>query len=102
MFDVYELPYNPQRPAVCMDENHIATLARQDPHFLVRPGNDQKVDSECMSSEMVQRSIFASVEPFAELIMGVREHRYCNDWAEEINILADAFSYPDEKIPCNG
>lgn len=42
VLDVYELPYNPQRPVVCMDENHISYLARQDPHFLCAPAMTRK------------------------------------------------------------
>ena len=46
VLDVYELPYNPQRPVVCMDEKPYQLLGEARSPLPMRPGNDQKVDSE--------------------------------------------------------
>ena len=63
----------------------------------MRPGNDQKVDSEYVRNGTC--SIFAFVEPLGGAHhVRVREHRTAIDWAEEIKYLADVM-YPDvEKI----
>ena len=79
-----------------MDEKPYQLLGEARSHFL-RPGNDQKVDSEYVRNGTC--SIFAFVEPLlVELISSVQEHRTAIDWAEEIKYLADVM-YPDvEKI----
>lgn len=44
--DVYELPYNPQIPVVCMDEKPYQLLGEAKDSWAMRPGNNKKVDSE--------------------------------------------------------
>lgn len=97
VLDVYELPYNPQRPVVCMDEKPYQLLGEARSPLPMRPGNDQKVDSEYVRNGTC--SIFAFVEPLGGAHhVSVREHRTAIDWAEEIKYLADVM-YPDvEKI----
>ena len=97
VLDVYELPYNPQRPVVCMDEKPYQLLGEARSPLPMRPGNDQKVDSEYVRNGTC--SIFAFVEPLGGAHhVSVREHRTAIDWTEEIKYLADVM-YPDvEKI----
>ena len=93
VLDVYELPYNPQRPVVCMDEKPYQLLGEARSPLPMRPGNDQKVDSEYVRNGTC--SIFAFVEPLGGAHhVSVREHRTAIDWAEEIKYLADVM-YPD-------
>lgn len=40
VLDVYELPYNPQRPVVCMDEKPYQLLGEARSPLPMRPGND--------------------------------------------------------------
>ena len=88
VLDVYELPYNPQRPVVCMDEKPYQLLGEARSPLPMRPGNDQKVDSEYVRNGTC--SIFAFVEPLGGAHhVSVREHRTAIDWAEEIKYLAD-------------
>ena len=42
VLDVYELPYNPQRPVVCMDEKPYQLLGEARSHFLCAPAMTRK------------------------------------------------------------
>ena len=95
--DVYELPYNPERPVVCMDEKPYQLLGDARKPLPMRPGDNQKTDSEYVRNGTY--SIFAFVEPLGGTHhVSVREQRTAFDWAEEIKYLVDVI-YPDaEKV----
>ena len=97
VLDVYELPYNPSRPVVCMDEKPYQLLDDAREPLPMRPGSDQKIDSEYVRNGTC--SIFAFVEPLSgRHHVSVHEHRTAVDWAHEIKYLSDVM-YPDaEKI----
>ncbi len=97
VLDVYELPYNPQIPVVCMDEKPYQLLGEARQPLPMRPGNDCKIDSEYVRNGTC--SIFVFSEPLGGIRhVSVREHRTATDWAEEIKYLADVM-YPNaEKI----
>lgn len=97
ILDVYELPYNPARPVVCMDEKPYQLLGEIRESWAMRPGDDKKVDSEYVRNGTC--SIFAFVEPLGgKHHISVREHRTSVDWSEEIKYLVDEM-YPNaEKI----
>jgi hypothetical protein len=97
ILDVYELPYNPARPVVCMDEKPYQLLGEVRESWAMRPGDDKKVDSEYVRNGTC--SIFAFVEPLGgRHHISVREHRTAVDWGEEIKYLVDEM-YPNaEKI----
>lgn len=97
VLDVYELPINPDRPVVCMDEKPYQLLGDARKPLPMRPGNEQKTDSEYVRNGTC--SIFAFIEPLGgNHHVSVREHRTATDWAEEIKYLSDVM-YPDaEKI----
>ena len=61
VLDVYELPYNPERPVVCMDEKPYQLLGDARKPLPMRPGDNQKTDSEYVRNGTC--SIFAFVEP---------------------------------------
>lgn len=93
VLDVYELPYNPERTVVCMDEKLYQLLGDAREPLPRHPGDDQKIDSEYI------RNSTCSIFTFIELLGGVhhvsvREHRTDLDWAEEIKCLVDVM-YPD-------
>ena len=94
---VYELPYNPARPVVCMDEKPYQLLGDVREPLPMRPGGDQKTDSEYKRNGTC--SIFAFMEPLGgKHHVSVHEHRTAIDWAQEIKYLSDVM-YPDaEKI----
>ena len=97
ILDVYELPYNENRPVVCMDEKPYQLLGEVKTPLPMMPGSDRKTDSEYIRNGTV--SIFAFVEPLGGVHhVSVREHRKAVDRAEEIKYLVDTM-YPDvEKI----
>ncbi len=63
VLDVYELPYNPMRPLVCMNEKPYQLLGEAREPMPISPGDDQKVDSEYIHNGTC--SIFAFIEPLA-------------------------------------
>ena len=93
ILDIYEKPYDPAVPVVCMDEKPYQLLGEAREPLPMRPGDTQKVDSEYVHNGTC--SIFAFVEPLGGIRhVSVREHRTAVDWAEEIRYLVDV-SYPD-------
>lgn len=97
VLDTYELPYNPDRPVVCMDEKPYQLLGEVRESWAMRPGDNKKVDSEYVRNGTC--SIFAFVEPLGgRHHVSVREHRTANDWAEEIKYLVDVMYADVEKI----
>lgn len=93
VLDVYELPYNPAVPVICMDEKPYQLLGEVRDSWAMRPGDDKKVDSEYTRNGTC--SIFAFIEPLGGIHhISVREHRTAKDWAEEIKYVSDVI-YPD-------
>ncbi|MFR6291005.1 MAG: IS630 family transposase [Peptococcaceae bacterium] len=97
VLDVYELPYNPRRLVVCMDEKPYQLLGEVREPLPMKPGNDRKTDSEYIRNGTC--SIFAFIEPLGgKHHVSVHEHRTAVDWAAEIKYLSDQM-YPEaEKI----
>ncbi len=95
VLDIYELPYDPMYPVVCMDEKPYQLLDDVREPLPARPGDDQKTDSEYMRNGTC--SIFAFVEPLGgKHHVSVHEHRTAVDWATEIKYLSDVM-FPDAK-----
>lgn len=93
VLDIYELPYNPDLPVVCMDEKPYQLLGEARESWAMRPGNNKKIDFEYTRNGTF--SIFTFVEALAgRHHVRVREHRTGIDWAEEIKYLVDE-RYPD-------
>ncbi len=97
VLDVYELPYDSKRPVVCMDEKPYQLFGEVREPLPMRPGDDQKIDSEYVRNGTC--SIFSFVEPLGgRHHVSVHERRTAIDWANEIKYLSDEM-YPDaEKI----
>lgn len=97
VLDVYELPYNPARPVVCMDEKPYQLSGDVREPLPMRPGDDRKTDSEYKRNGTC--SIFAFVEPLGgRRHVSVHEHRTAIDWAQEIQYLSDVMFPEAEKI----
>ena len=95
VLDVYELPYDPMYPVVCMDEKPYQLLDNVRQPLPVRPGDNQKTDSEYKRNGTC--SIFAFVEPLGgRHHVSVHEHRTAIDCAMEIKYLPDEM-FPDAK-----
>lgn len=97
VLDIYETPYNNNRPVVCMDEKPYQLLGEAREELPARCGDTRKIDYEYIRNGTC--SIFAFVEPLGgKHHVSIREHRTAVDWAEEIKYLVDEM-YPDvEKI----
>ncbi len=95
ILDIYEMPYDPAVPVVCMDEKPYQLLGEVREPLPVRPGDTQKIDSEYVRNGAC--SIFVFVEPLGGIRhVSVRERRTAVDWAEEIKYLVDT-SCPDKQ-----
>lgn len=95
VLDIYEMPYDPAVPVVCMDEKPYQLLGEAREPMLMRPGDVPKTDSEYIRKGTC--SIFVFIEPLGGIRhVSVREHRTAADWAEEIKYLVD-ISYPDKQ-----
>ena len=90
---MYELPYNENRPVVCMDEKPYQLLGEARDSLPMRTGDDEKVDSEYVRNGTC--SIFVFTQPLGGVRhVSVRERRTAVDWAQEIKYLSDVM-YPD-------
>jgi len=93
ILDIYEMPYNPAVPVVCMDEKPYQLLGETREPLPIRPGDTRKTDCEYVRNGTC--SIFVFVEPLGGIRhVSVREHRTALDWAAEIKYLVDV-CYPD-------
>ena len=93
ILDIYEMPYHPEVPVVCMDEKPYQLLGEVREPLPMRPGDTRKTDCEYVRNGTC--SIFTFVEPLGGVRhVSVRERRTAIDWAEEIRYLVDV-SYAD-------
>ena len=82
---------------VCMDEKPYQLLGEARDPLPMRPGDNQKIDSEYKRNGTC--SIFAFVEPLGgNHHVSVHEHRTALDWANEIKYLSDVMYPKAEKI----
>lgn len=97
ILDVYEMPYDPQLPVVCMDEKPYQLLEESREPLPMRPGDTKKTDSEYKRNGTC--SIFVFTEPLAgwRHVMA-RSQRRAVDWAEEIKYLLDECYKDYEKV----
>jgi len=97
VLDVYERPYDPNRPVVCMDEQSRQLIGEERLPIPATPGQVQRYDPQYVRNGTVNNFIF--FEPLGNRRrVSVRERRTQLDWAEEIAHLLDV-DYPDaEKV----
>lgn len=82
VLEVYALPYNPEIPVICMDEQPVQLIRETRQPQPATPTQPQRVDYE------YERAGTASIFMFTEPLSGWREatarpHRTKADWAEE-------------------
>jgi hypothetical protein len=93
VLDVYERPYDPRRPQVCMDELHVQLVGETRTPLPVVPGRPARVDYEYVRHGTA--NLFLCVEPLAgRRHVQVTARRTKRDWAEAIRTLVDEH-YPD-------
>jgi len=93
ILDVYHLPYDPQVPLVCMDEQPVQLSKAVRKPLPAEEGQPERYDSE------YERNGTANIFIFTEPLRGwrsvrVRAHRTALDWATEIPHLLDT-QYPE-------
>jgi len=93
VLDVYQRPYNPKRPQVCMDEQPVQLIKETRTPLPAAPGRPERHDYEYERAGTA--AVFLFVEPLAgRRRVSVRERRTGRDWAEEIAHLLE-IDYPE-------
>ncbi len=97
VLDVYEMPFNPDIPVICMDGKPYQKLADARPSLPMRPGDSLKTDFEYIRHGTC--SIFVFTEPLAGWRhVSVRERHTAVDWAAEIKYLLDECCPDKERV----
>lgn len=90
---LYHLPYDPQRPMICFDEQNIQLLKQTRAPIPVRPGHPRREDHEYKRNST--RNLFIFAEPKAgKRHTLVTHHRTKQDFAYAMRYLVDRL-YPD-------
>lgn len=93
VLDVYQMPYDPQVPLVCMDEQPVQLIKETRQPLPAASGQPEKVDYA------YERNGTANIFLFTEPLRGTRHvhvtgHRTAVDWAKEIRDLLEV-RYPE-------
>ncbi len=96
VLEVYQRPYDPAAPVVCMDEKSVQLLKETRPPMTATPGRAERIDYE------YERNGTANIFMFCEPLAGwrqtrVTERRTKPDWALAIRDLLDG-RYADAKV----
>ena len=95
ILETYALPYDPEQPMICMDEQPLQLLGEKHPPIAMQPGQVYKEDYEYVRKGTC--SIFVFTEPLGGWRHVVaRERRTKTDWALLIQELLDVH-YPSAK-----
>lgn len=95
VLDLYQRPYNPEIPVVCMDEKPYQLLNEKLKPLPVKPGSVKKIDYEYVRNGTC--SIFVFTEPLAGLRhVEALEHRTKSDFAHQVKYFVDT-NYPNHK-----
>lgn len=97
VLEVYQTPYDPNRPVVCMDEQPTQLIQETRQEIPVKPGAPKRYDYEY--KRMGTAVNFMFTEPLSGWRkISVRETKTAMDWAQEIQMLLDV-DYPEaEKV----
>ena len=96
VLDVYQLPYDPKRPQVCMDEASKQLLADAQPSIPLQPGRPERYDYEYEREGVA--NLFMFVEPLAgKRHVKVTDRRTKVDWAHAMRELSDVH-YPEANV----
>lgn len=97
VLDVYQRPYNPKCPVVCMDETNKQMVKETRVPIGVEPGKPARIDFEYERNGVC--NVFMAFEPLAgKRRVKITDYRKREDWAQFIKELVDE-DYPEaEKI----
>jgi transposase len=94
VLDVYERPYDPLYPVVCIDEKPVPLVADKNERVPESPGSVRKIDYEYVRGGSV--NVFVGVEPkVGQYFNEVTKRRCAPDFADFLNTISDA--YPKAK-----
>ena len=97
VLEVYQRPFEPARPQVCLDEASEQLLAEVRAPLPIKPGQLERVDGE--HTRHGTASLFMVCEPLAgRRHVFVRAHRQRSDFAAVIKTLCDGLYPAAEKI----
>lgn len=92
VLDVYERPYDPHLPVVCMDETSLQLLGDTRPTIAAAPGQVMREDYEYVRGGVC--NVFLAVEPLAgQRVVSVTSRRTRQDWAAFMRDVAS--QYPE-------
>lgn len=85
---VYQRPYNPNIPQICMDEQPVQLIKETRTRLPLEPGKPERYDYE------YERNGTTNIFMFSQPLEGwrrasVREQKTAIDWAEEIRLLLE-------------
>jgi len=96
VLDLYEEPYDPKRPVVCMDESSKQLVEEVRKPVPAKPGHPARVDYEYKRNGVA--SLFMFTEPLAGWRRAqVSDKRTMKDWAFQVKELLDD-NYPDVDV----
>lgn len=97
VLEVYQLPYNPVIPVVCMDESNKQLVDHARAPIPALPGSPLRIDDEYIRKGV--GDIFMAVEPLAgKRVVSITETRKRIDWATFIRELLEVHYPMAEKI----
>ncbi|NCC55367.1 MAG: IS630 family transposase [Erysipelotrichia bacterium] len=97
ILDIYEKPYDPSLPVVCMDEKPYQCLGETRESLPMRPGDNQKTDSVYVREGPC--NIFLFTEPLRGWRSShVRKTQTSLDWEEKITYLLTECYHDHQKI----
>jgi len=93
ILDLYHMPYDPQVPLVCMDEQPVQLIKETRQPLPAAPGTPERYDYEYERNGTA--TIFMFTEPLSGVrIVSVRERKTAMDWATEVQQLLET-QYPE-------
>ena len=96
VLDIYQGPYDPVYPVICMDEQPKQLIRDSRPSLPIRPGSVEKVDHEYIREGMC--CVWMFTEPLGQwrdVRVTTRKTRV--DWAEQMRQLTDDPRYAQAK-----
>ena len=95
VLEVYQRPYNPEQPVICMDESSKQHLKEVRTSIPMKPGTPERFDTEYERNGT--SNVFMFFEPLAgRRYTDVTDSRTAIDWALQIQNLVDN-KYPTAK-----
>jgi len=98
VLELYQRPYDPQFPVVCMDEQPVQLVKETRQPLRARPGRLRRYDYE------YERAGTASIYLFTETLRGwrqvnARQRRTAVDWAQELrSLLVERYAKAEKVI----